>query len=128
MNLPATWQILLSMQKQLSRGVLRRRCAENMQQIYRRISMSKCGFNKVAKQFYWNHALAWVFSGKFAAYFQKSFFLQNTSGRLILSMAVKLRKSRAHHSRTKFFIVQISVVLGALHCKKITFMLESKSR
>ena len=35
-------------QKQPSRGVLRKRCSENMQQIYRRTSMPKCDFNKVA--------------------------------------------------------------------------------
>ena len=36
-------------QKQPSRGVLRKRCSENMQKIYRRAPMSKCDFNKVAK-------------------------------------------------------------------------------
>ena len=33
-----------------SRGVLRKRCSENMQQIYRRTPISKCDFNKVAKR------------------------------------------------------------------------------
>ena len=33
-----------------SRGVLRKRCSENMHQIYRRTPMSKCDFNKVAKR------------------------------------------------------------------------------
>ena len=56
-----------------SRGVLRKRCSENMQQIYRRIAMSKCDFNKVALQLYWNHTSAWVFSCKFAAHFQNTF-------------------------------------------------------
>ena len=37
--------------------------------------MPKCDFNKVAKNLYWNYTSAWVFSCKFAAYFQ------NTSGR-----------------------------------------------
>ena len=37
-------------QKQPSRGVLRKRCSENMQQIYRVTFMPKCDFNKVAKQ------------------------------------------------------------------------------
>ena len=36
-------------QKQHSRDVLRKRCSENMQQIYRRTLMPKCDFNKVAK-------------------------------------------------------------------------------
>ena len=35
-------------QKQPSRGVLRKRCSENMQQIYRKTTMLKCGFNNVA--------------------------------------------------------------------------------
>ena len=48
--------------KQTFRGVLRKRCSENMQQIYRRTPLPKCDFNKVTKQFYWNHTLAWVFS------------------------------------------------------------------
>ena len=35
-------------QKQTSRGVLRKRCTENIQQIYRRNPMAKCDFNKAA--------------------------------------------------------------------------------
>ena len=35
-------------QKQPSKGVLKKRCSENMQQIYRRTPMPKCDFNKVA--------------------------------------------------------------------------------
>ena len=34
-------------QKQASRGVLRKSCSENMQQIFRRTLMPKCDFNKV---------------------------------------------------------------------------------
>ena len=45
------------------------RCSENMQQICQRTPMPKCDFNKVA-----NHTSAWVFSCKFAAYFQNTFF------------------------------------------------------
>ena len=33
------------------RCVLRKKCSENVQQIYRRTPMPKCDFNKVAKQF-----------------------------------------------------------------------------
>ena len=53
--------------------VLRERCSENMQQIYRRTTMPKCDSNKVPKQVYWNHTSVWVFSCKFAAYFQNTF-------------------------------------------------------
>ena len=38
------------LQEQPPRGVLRKRCSKNMQQIYRRTPMLKCDFNKVAKQ------------------------------------------------------------------------------
>ena len=41
-----------SIQKQPSRGVLKKRFSENMQQIYRRTPMPKCNFNKVALQLY----------------------------------------------------------------------------
>ena len=41
-----------TIQKQPSRGVLSKRCSENMQQIYRRTPMPKCDFNKFAKQLY----------------------------------------------------------------------------
>ena len=39
-------------QEQPSRGVLRKRCSENMQQIYSRTPMPKCDFNEVVKQLY----------------------------------------------------------------------------
>ena len=60
-------------QKQRSIDVLIKSCSEKMQQIYRRTPMPKCDFNKVAQQFYWNHASAWLFSCKFTAYFQNTF-------------------------------------------------------
>ena len=44
-----------------------------MQQIYKRTPMSKCEFNRLTKQLYWNRTSAWVFSCKFAAYFQNTF-------------------------------------------------------
>ena len=34
------------------RGVFRKRCSENIQQIYRKTPMSKCDFNKVALLLY----------------------------------------------------------------------------
>ena len=52
--------------EQPPRGVIKKRCSENMQQNYRRTLMSKCNFN-------WNHTSAWVFSCKFVAYFQNTF-------------------------------------------------------
>ena len=35
-----------------TRAVLKKRCSENTQQIYRRTPMPKCDFNKVALQLY----------------------------------------------------------------------------
>ena len=46
--------------------------------------MQKCHF-QVAKQLYWNHTSAWVFSSKFTAYFQKVFY-KNTSGGMLLTL------------------------------------------
>ena len=39
-------------QKHLSRAILKKRCSENMQQIYRRTLMPKSNFNKVGRQLY----------------------------------------------------------------------------
>ena len=38
--------------KQLSRGALTKRCSENMHEMYKRTSMPKYDFTKVAKQLY----------------------------------------------------------------------------
>ena len=51
-------------QKQQSRGVLKKRCFENMHQFYSKRPVLKCNF-KVR-----NDTPAWVFSCKFAAYVQ----------------------------------------------------------
>ena len=52
---------LIYEQEQPSRGVLLKRYSENRQQLYRRKSIPKCDFNKVALQLYWNYSSAWVF-------------------------------------------------------------------
>ena len=59
--------------KQPFRGVLMKRCSENIVQIHRRTPMPKYDFNKVALQLYWNHTSAWAFSCKYTAYFQNTF-------------------------------------------------------
>ena len=64
-------------QKQPSRDVLRKRCSENMQQIYWITPIANCDLNKVAKQLYWDHTSAWVFSCKFTSYFQSTFFTEH---------------------------------------------------
>ena len=59
---------LNKLQNRPSRGVLRKKCSKNMQQIYKRTLMPKCG--------YWNCFSAWVFSCKFAAYISKHLFFR----------------------------------------------------
>ena len=51
----------------------RTECSEIMQQICRRTPMSKCHLNNVPLQLYWNCTSEWMFSCKFAAYFQNTF-------------------------------------------------------
>ena len=59
--------------KQPFRSIFRKICPENVWQIYRRRPMPKCDFNELAKQLYFNHISAWVFSSKFAAYFHRAY-------------------------------------------------------
>ena len=65
--------IFWELKKEPSIVVLRKRCSVNSQQIYRRTFMPKYDFSKAALQLYWNNISAWVFSCKFAAYFQSTF-------------------------------------------------------
>ena len=44
--------IFENIQKQPPRGVFKKSCSENMQQMYMRTPMPKCDFNKVALQLY----------------------------------------------------------------------------
>ena len=82
------WLFCGYFEKQPFGGVLRKRCSENMQQIYR-TPIPKCDFNKVAKQLYWNRTSIWVFFRKFAAYFQNT--SKNTSG-LVRFVRVKIHQ------------------------------------
>ena len=77
--------------KHSSIGVRRKRCLRNRQPIYRKTPMPKCDFNKVALQLYWNHTSAWVFSCRFAAYFQNTFsweFIWRTASRQLIHRAI----------------------------------------
>ena len=68
------YKFTFNSQKQPLRDVLKESCSENMQQICKRTPMPKRDFNKIALQLYLNHTSAWVFSSKFAAYFQNTFY------------------------------------------------------
>ena len=63
-----------SFQKQPSKNVLRKRCSENLQQIYESIQLKNGAvwMAQCALQLYWNHTSAWVFSYKVAAFFQNT--------------------------------------------------------
>ena len=69
--------VIVIAQKQPPRSVIKKKCFENMQQIYRRTPMPKCDFNKVALQVNWNRTSVWVTSCKFAAYFRNTFTLEH---------------------------------------------------
>ena len=58
------------------RGVPRKMCSWNMQQIYRKTFMPKCNFSKVALQLYWNPINLMHIS--------RTFFSKNSSGWLLL--------------------------------------------
>ena len=76
-----------TLQKQPSRGVLKKRCSENMQQIYRRTPMPKCDFNKLLCNFIetalWHGCSPVNLLHIFTAPFPKS-----TSGWLLLKLDI----------------------------------------
>ena len=89
------FQSFTEFQKKPSRGVVRKRCSENMLQICRRTPMPNCDFNKVAKQrseITLRHGCSPV---NFLHIFRTS-FTKNTSGRLLLQFLCwwKFRFSR----------------------------------
>ena len=71
-------------QKQPFRGVLSKRCSENMQQNYRRTPMQKCHFNKVAWNFIEITLRHGCSPGNFLDIFRTP-FTKNTSGWLLLN-------------------------------------------
>ena len=79
------WNLVMKFQKQPSRGVPRKRSPENMQKIYRRTTMLKFDFNKLAKQLYWNRTSAWLSPVNLLHIFRTP-FPENTSERLLLKL------------------------------------------
>ena len=77
------FQSFIEFQKKPSRGVARKRCSENMQQIYRRTPMPNCDFNKVAKQRF-EITLRHGCSPLIFLHIFRTSFTKNTSGRLLL--------------------------------------------
>ena len=73
-------------QKQPPRGVPRKSCFENMQQIYRRTPMPKCDFNKVARHGSSPVNLLHIFRKPFPRNTPGWLLLQYVSGRFFLSL------------------------------------------
>ena len=67
-----------------SRGVLRKRCSENMQQIYRGTSTLKCDFN----HFHWNHSSVRCSLVNLLD-ISRTLFPKDTSGGLLLDAVFK---------------------------------------
>ena len=81
----SAWQN--NVQKYPSKSVFRKRCSENMQQIYKRTPMPKCDFNKVA--LHCNFIEITLRRGCSPVNVLHMFripFLKNTSGRLLLNV------------------------------------------
>ena len=72
-----TWQ------KQPSRGTLRNKCSENMQQVYMRAPMSKCDFNNVACNFT-EITLLHGCSPAYLLHIFRTLFPKNSSGGVLL--------------------------------------------
>ena len=89
---------IMTLQKHLSRSVLRKTYSENVKQIYKRTPMPRCDFNKF--QFYWNCTLTWVFSSKLTAYFQNTFLYEH-----LWRTASGLRILRTKHSKTNLLLL-----------------------
>ena len=81
-------QLTSEVQTQPSRGVLKKRCSENMQQIYRRIPMPKCNFNKVAKESHFEITLRHGCSPVDFLHILRTLFLKNTPEGLLLEVVL----------------------------------------
>ena len=81
----ATVVAKLIFQKQPSRGVLRKRYSENMQQIYRRTPMPMCDLNKVALQYFIEITLRHGYSPVNFLIIFRTPFPKNTSWWLLLT-------------------------------------------
>ena len=79
-------------QKQPSKGFLRKRCSENMQQISRRTPVQKCDFNKVEKlqSNFIETTLRHGCSPVNLLYIFRTSFSKNTSGWLLLHIILNL--------------------------------------
>ena len=74
--------------------------------------MGKCDFTKVAEQLLWNHTSVWVFSCKFAAYLESSYFDEHLW---------RTASANFYSTCVSYFVIQIrvlfTILLTALHIR-----------
>ena len=103
--------LILCFQKQPPRGVLKERRSENMQQIYRKIYMPKCDFNKVAKQSkFIEIALRHGCSPVNLLHIFRTPFFRSTSGWLPLCFAISTTEKKIHED-----VISIVIILLLRH-------------
>ena len=110
---------LLNLQKQPSRGILKKRCSEKMQQIYSRTPMPKllCHFIEIALQHESSPVnLLHIF---------RTTFSKNTSGQLLLN--VKTRFVRKRSTWNKWNMVSILVQCSSKCTLCVTIFFQAPS-
>ena len=65
--------------------------------------MPNCDFNKVAKQLYSKHTSAWVFSCKFAGYFQNTFYEEHLLTAASVIVYLYLQSKRCHSTYSSYY-------------------------
>ena len=94
-------------QKQPSRGILRKRHSENLQQIYRRTPMPKCDFNKFTNQLFGNQPIRKP----------KQYILKKLVKKYKLVFTNSLRKNKLKRYLQKLFLRMKSLSDVISRCK-----------
>ena len=126
-------------QKQPSRSILRKKCSENIKQIYLRTPMPKCDFNKVLVLVHWCFGIGALLS---VCCIFSEHFLKNTFGRLLLNIIFRqylfcecIRRKETWHVffavkkdkiQPQKFLVLEAVTRGVL-CKKVFLEISQES-
>ena len=120
-------KVRCSIQKKPRRSVVLKCCSTKMQQIYRRALAQKCDFNNVANQFYWNLTFAWVFSCKFAKYFENA-FLEEHCWESAFVHEIKFFKTLVNHSNLPILLAKPLKKLRSSsfldHCMSLIYYLK----
>ena len=100
-------------------------CRCSYEKVFCRKPMPKCDLNKVALQLYWNPTWAWVFSSKFATYFQNTFSWEHfrraaSVTRNTMAPSYHLKVSSGQNKEIPFFSCFSHLVLN-LHVRVTKF-------